>query len=168
MPRRADTTALIRRLERRDAPDLIALLSSSQPWLRLGYTAAEWRRMLRGPLVDRDAWVIAEDGRARGIAIVRRGFLAGGYLEILAIDAAARGSGLGARLLEHCESDALTRGTNLFVCVSDFNDGAQRFYERHGYVQVGRLDDLLIAGSAELLLRKTTGPRRVAPPAVDA
>ncbi|MBY0275025.1 GNAT family N-acetyltransferase [Candidatus Binatia bacterium] len=153
----------IRRLERRDVPRLVRLLATSQPWLRLGYGTADWRRLLGGPLADRDAWVIAEVGRARGIAIVRRTFLAGGYLELLAIEEAARGSGLGARLLEHCENAVLACAPNFFVCVSDFNDGARRFYEGHGYVQVGRLDDLLIPGSAELLLRKTTGPRRDAP-----
>lgn len=139
---------------------LVALLASSEPWLTLGYDAAVWRRLLRGPLANRDAWVIAEAGRARGIAIVRHGFLAGDYLELLAVDASARGDGLGTRLLEHCETDVFARARNFFVCVSDFNHGARRFYRRHGYVQVGRLDALLIPGSAELLLRKTSGPMR--------
>lgn len=153
---------VVRPLEPRDVRPLVALLASSEPWLTLGYDATGWRRLLRGPLAHRDAWVIAEDGRARGIAIVRRGFLAGDYLELLAVDASVRGSGLGARLLEHCEADVFARARNFFVCVSDFNHGARRFYRRHGYAQVGRLDDLLIAGSAELLLRKTAGPVRSA------
>ncbi len=52
------------------------------------------------------------------------------------------------------------RGRNLFVCVSDFNDGARRFYARQGYAHVGTLPDLIVRGSAELLLRKTAGPIR--------
>lgn len=139
---------------------LVALLASSEPWLTLGYVAADWRRLLGGPLANRDAWVIDVDGRARGVAIVRRGFLAGDYLELLAVDARTRGRGFGARLLAHCEADVFARTRNFFVCVSDFNADARRFYRRHGYVQVGRLDELLIAGSAEILLRKTTGPQR--------
>lgn len=160
MRRRAEASIAIRPLETRDVRALTALLASSEPWLTLGYAAGDWRRLLRGPLANRDAWVIAEEKRARGIAIVRHGFLAGDYLELLAIDAHGRHRGLGARLLAHCERDVLARAANLFVCVSDFNDGARRFYRRHGYRQVGRLDDLLIAGSAELLLRKTAGPAR--------
>ena len=140
---------------------LVALLASSEPWLTLGYVVADWRRLLGGPLANRDAWVIDDGGRARGVAIVRRGFLAGDYLELLAVDASTRSRGLGARLLAHCESDVFARTRNFFVCVSDFNANARRFYRRRGYVQVGRLDDLLIAGSAEILLRKTTGPARV-------
>lgn len=139
---------------------LVALLASSEPWLTLGYGTADWRRLLGGPLASRDAWVIDDGGRARGVALVRRGFLAGDYLELLAVDASTRSRGLGARLLAHCEAEVFARARNFYVCVSDFNADARRFYRRHGYVQVGRLDDLLITGSAEILLRKTTGPAR--------
>jgi ribosomal protein S18 acetylase RimI-like enzyme len=160
MPARADASLAIRRLAPGDVRPLVALLASSEPWRTLGYVAADWRRLLGGPLANRDAWVIAADGRARGIAIVRRGFLAGDYLELLAIDETSRSRGLGAQLFAHCEADVFARTRNFFVCVSDFNDGARRFYRRHGYAQVGRLDELLIPGSAEILLRKTTGPQR--------
>lgn len=156
----ASAPATIRGLERRDVRALVALLASSEPWLTLGYVAEDWRRLLGGPLASRDAWVIDVGGRARGVAIVRRGFLAGDYLELLAVDAAVRSRGFGARLLAHCEADVFARARNFFVCVSDFNAEARRFYRRHGYVQVGRLDDLLVAGRAEILLRKTTGPAR--------
>ena len=37
------------------------------------------------------------------------------------------------------------------LLVSDFNDGAQRFYARHGYVQVGRLPALVASNVDELL-----------------
>ena len=72
----------------------------------------------------------------------------------------ARTRRCGATLLAHVEAIAFARGRNLFVCVSDFNDGAPRFYGRQGYEQVGTLPDLLVRGSAELLLRKTVGPVR--------
>jgi ribosomal protein S18 acetylase RimI-like enzyme len=60
--------------------------------------------------------------------------------------------------LAQVESLAFARGKNLFACVSDFNTGARRFYRRQGFVEVGPLPDLLVSGSAEILLRKTTGP----------
>jgi ribosomal protein S18 acetylase RimI-like enzyme len=160
MRRRADAPLAIRRLEQRDVRPLVALLASSEPWLTLGYGTTDWRRLLGGPLTNRDAWVIDDGSRARGVALVRRGFLAGDYLELLAVDASTRSRGLGARLLAHCEAEVFARARNFYVCVSDFNADARRFYRRHGYVQVGRLDDLLITGSAEILLRKTTGPAR--------
>ena len=46
----------------------------------------------------------------------------------------------------------------MFLCVSDFNRGALRLYQRLGYELVGALPDFLVSGSAELLLRKTRGP----------
>ena len=100
------------------------------------------------------------DGGVAGLALVRPRFLGGDYLELFAVAAAARGRGLGAALLAHLETVVFARARNFFVCVSDFNDGARRFYARHGYAHVGTLPDLLVRGSAELLLRKSSGPVR--------
>jgi len=47
---------------------------------------------------------------------------------------------------------------NVFLCVSDFNKGARRFYEKLGYETVGELRDYIIKGRSEILLRKTVGP----------
>jgi ribosomal protein S18 acetylase RimI-like enzyme len=44
--------------------------------------------------------------------------------------------------------------------VSDFNREAQGFYTKMGYRKVGELTDFIIAGHAEILLRKTIGPIR--------
>jgi ribosomal protein S18 acetylase RimI-like enzyme len=46
----------------------------------------------------------------------------------------------------------------VFLCVSNFNTGARRLYERLGYEVVGSLRDFLVAGRAEVLLRKSRGP----------
>jgi hypothetical protein len=70
---------------------------------------------------------------------------------------------VGPALLAHVERVAFARAPNLFVCVSDFNHGARRFYARHGYTRVGTLPDMLVRDSSELLLRKTIGPARQAP-----
>ena len=138
----------------------IALLVGSQPWTRLGYTAADWERILATPLEGREGFVLVTGAGVAGLALVRPRFLAGDYLELFAIAAGRRGQGLGAVLLRHIEQVAFGRGQNLFVCVSDFNAAARRFYARKGYTEVGALPDLLIRGSAEILLRKTRGPIR--------
>jgi ribosomal protein S18 acetylase RimI-like enzyme len=44
------------------------------------------------------------------------------------------------------------------MCVSSFNDGALRLYQRLGYQKVGELPDYIVAGHSEILLRKTIGP----------
>ncbi len=41
-----------------------------------------------------------------------------------------------------------------FLCVSSFNDGARRLYERLGYQYIRELRDHLMPGASELLYRK--------------
>jgi ribosomal protein S18 acetylase RimI-like enzyme len=66
--------------------------------------------------------------------------------------------GLGSRLLEFAEERIRRVSPNIFMCVSSFNVGARRLYERHGYRVVGELTDYLVQGHSEILLRKTFGP----------
>ena len=155
---RAERTVRAYRAE--DRPAVVAMLVGRDPWQRLGYAAADWERLLAVPLAGREGWVIERGGQPAGFALLRLGFLLGDYLELFVIAAAAEGAGLGRELLAVVEQAAFARSANLFVCVSDFNTAARRFYEHLGYREVGLLPDLLVAGSAERLLRKTTGPAR--------
>jgi len=148
--------------------DASVALLDSDPWRRLGYEPEDWDRLLVTPLREREGIVAVAAGEVVGLAIVRPRFLAGDYLELFAVAAAARGRGVGAALLGHVESIVFTRARNLFVCVSDFNEGAGRFYARNGYARVGAFPELLIRGSSELLLRKTSGPIREAGPRTPA
>jgi GNAT superfamily N-acetyltransferase len=157
MPAAGDV--VIRPFQATDRDPAVALLDSD-PWRRLGYTAADWTGLLATPLQEREGFVAVTGDGVAGLALVRPRFLAGDYLELLAIAAPARGRGVGAALLGHVESVVFARARNLFVCVSDFNHGARRFYARHGYARIGSVPELLIPGSAELLLRKTSGPVR--------
>ena len=109
--------------------------------------------------------ILVQDGHVSGIALVRPKFLFGDYLELLAVAPTLIGQGLGRLLLAQVESLAFARGKNLFACVSDFNTGARKFYRRHGFVEIGPLPDLLVPGSAEILLRKTIGPVQGGAPA---
>lgn len=140
-----------------DRAAVIALLAESEPWKRLGYTVDFWDRMFAPLPQGRDSFVLTRGGQIAGIAILRRQFLLGDYLELLAVAPALTGQGLGALLLRHLESIVFVRAKNLFVCVSDFNTGARQFYRRHGFQEIGPLPDFLVRGSAEILLRKTVG-----------
>jgi ribosomal-protein-alanine N-acetyltransferase len=105
--------------------------------------------------------VLEIDGNVRGIAIVRRKFLFGDYLELLGIAPSADGAGAGRpAMLSHVESLTFARAVNMFACVSDFNEGARAFYRKQGYKEIGPMPNFLIPGYAEILLRKTTGPAR--------
>ena len=111
--------------------------------------------------VDRDTFVMEAEGTVVGIAIVRRKFLFGDYLELLGIAPSATGAGLGSLLLSHIESLTFARAKNVFACVSDFNEGARAFYRKQGYKEIGPMPNFLIPGYAEILLRKTIGPSRM-------
>lgn len=151
---------LIRDYRAGDSAAVVTLLAGSDPWRRLGYGDADWKRLFHGTVAGqgREGYVVEIDGEIAGIALLRQRFLLGSYLELLAIAPEARGQGLGSALLGHVETLVFGQANNLFVCVSDFNEGARRFYARHGYREIGPIPDLLIAGSSELLLRKTLGP----------
>lgn len=151
---------LIRPFQEKDREAVVLMLADSDPWKRLGYSAPEWERLFQMPLQEREAFVIESDGRVAGIALLRQRFLLGDYLELLAIAPSAQGQGLGRALLAHVETLVFQRTPNLFVCVSDFNRGARKFYARQGYQEIGSIPNLLIPGSAEVLLRKTIGPAR--------
>jgi ribosomal-protein-alanine N-acetyltransferase len=143
-----------------DREAIIGMLAQSDPWKRLGYGPADWQRMFDAHLQDRDSFVVEANGQVVGLALLRQRFLLGDYLELLAVAPSSQGKGYGAQLLQHLELAVFQRTNNLFVCVSDFNEGARRFYARHGYKEIGPIPNFLIPGSAEILLRKTQGPVR--------
>ena len=153
----------IRPFASEDCSTVVGILMASEPWVRLGYKSADWERLFNPLPQGREAYVIERDGRIAGFALLRLKFLFGDYLELFAIAEWARGHALGRRLLRYVESVTFSRGTNLFACVSDFNEPARRFYEKEGYQEIGVLSDFLIAGSSEILLRKTRGPARSHP-----
>ncbi len=150
----------IRSYKPEDREAVIRILGDAEPWKTLGYTSADWERLFDPLPPGREGFVIEADEAVAGLALLRQRFLLGDYLELLAIAPWAQGNGLGGTLLAYLENVVFGRVKNLFACVSDFNQGARRFYERHGYKEIGPIPNLLIQGSAEILLRKTAGPAK--------
>lgn len=65
----------------------------------------------------------------------------------------ARGSGLGTTLLAEFEDEARSRGcTHVFV--TSFTFQAPGFYERHGYREIFRWEDVPVVGASDVHLRK--------------
>ncbi len=154
------SSATVRPYKPDDFAAVVSLLTDLDPWRRLGYSASDWERLFETPLQGPEAFVIETGGSVVGIGVLRQRFLFGDYLELFAIAASAQGRGLGQTFLAHLESVVFRRAKNLFVCVSDFNHQARRFYERNGYTEIGPILHLLIPGSSEILLRKTIGPAK--------
>ncbi len=148
---------MIRPLVEADLPALARGLAGLDLMRRYGRDAAALERALRGALDRGEGLLVAEEGGAiQGLAwFLRSGTLAlGGYLRLIAVLDAAQGRGAGAALLAAFEAEVVRESPHAFLLVSDFNAGAQRFYERHGYARVGPLPALVLPGVAEVLYWK--------------
>lgn len=117
-------------------------------------TAELLARDLRAALARGDGLLVHDggDGAAGLVWFLSSGTLGmGGYLRLLAVAPGANRRGLGSALLAAFEEAVARWSGHAFLLVSDFNDGAQRFYQRHGYLQVGRLPALVLPDVDELL-----------------
>ena len=140
----------------REAETCARLMAGSEPWITLGRSYEASLAIIRDP--TREVYVLRRDDALAGFMILCMVGAFVGYIQTICIDPAHRGLGLGSRLLEYAEQRILAEHSNVFMCVSSFNPGARRLYERLGYHPVGELTDYLIAGHSEILLRKTRGP----------
>ncbi len=76
------------------------------------------------------------------------------YLRLIAVDESFRGQRVGSLLLEAFEANTRHIGRDYLLLVSDFNEGAIRMYEKHGYVQRGSLPGFAREGITELIMVK--------------
>jgi GNAT superfamily N-acetyltransferase len=87
---------------------------------------AEHQPLLGGWFLDRDeVWVAEEDGVVIGFIGVN-----GDELTHINVDPAAQNRGVGGALLDHAKC---LRPDRLELWVFQKNEGARRFYERHGF-----------------------------------
>ena len=119
-----------------DLPGLLAL-EATFPGDRM--SARQFRRHLASP---RARWQVAEEGgRLLGYSLVllRRG-TARARLYSIAVDPAARGRGLGRRLLAASEQAAAAAGcTGMVLEVRQDNPAANALYQDRGYRRVAAL-----------------------------
>ncbi len=86
----------------------------------------EHRPVLGGWFIERGpVFVDEDDGRVLGFSGVKDGELTHLY-----VDPAAQNRGVGSRLMEHAKAES---GDSLYLWVFQKNEGARRFYERHGF-----------------------------------
>jgi ribosomal protein S18 acetylase RimI-like enzyme/predicted double-glycine peptidase len=103
-----------------------------------------------------DIWLAEENGVVLGDAVVlyRQGFHSSRLYSIV-VSPKARGKGIGAKLLAHCEAAAKERGCiTLRLEVREDNDAAINLYRSRGYDLIARTDDYYEDGSTALRMRK--------------
>ena len=135
------------------------LMAASDPWITLGRDLDTCRAVVfDGALEKYGAFAGSEFAGFIGIAM-QGAFI--GYIKAICVAQPFRGQGVGSALLRHAEERIFRDSPNVFLCVSSFNAGARRLYERRGYETVGELRDYVVRGHSEFLLRKTAGPLSV-------
>jgi ribosomal protein S18 acetylase RimI-like enzyme len=131
------------------------MMAGSEPWITLnrGYEAS--LEILRD--ASKERYVARAGGELVGFLILNMGGALAGYIQTICVAEEKRGQGIGARLVAFAEERIFRDSPNVFLCVSSFNAGARRLYDRLGYRVVGELPDYLVAGHSETLMRKTIG-----------
>jgi ribosomal protein S18 acetylase RimI-like enzyme len=108
-----------------------------------------------------DIWLVEESGEilADAVVLYRQGFHSARLYSIV-VSPKARGKGIGAKLLAHCEAAAKERGCiTLRLEVREDNDAAIQLYRTRGYDFIGRTDDFYEDGSTALRMRKRLDKR---------
>ncbi len=145
-----------------EARACVARLMEFGPWRTVGIPAKKLFKDLTNP--QREVFVAERDAKITGILILHFGGSFDGYLQLLAVFPEFQNGGLGEKILRFAEEKIFASSKNVFLCVSSFNPRAQKFYDRLGYRKVGELENFLVAGQNEILMRKTRGPLLEFPP----
>jgi diamine N-acetyltransferase len=137
------------------AKELGAAISKVGPWAHYARTGEQVARSLtRGGEVTACYQVRCGNELAGGI-VIHPNWLIGPYLQMIAVLPEFQKLGIGARIIGWYETEARAHNQrNIWLCVSGFNNGATKFYARHGFVMTAVLDGLIRRGEDELLMRK--------------
>ena len=153
-PGRSDAV-LISGVSALDAQRLGAAFAAIDPWASYPYPAESLVAYLGAQEPGAPRLLLRIDGETAGAVGLRLNWLRGPYLQFLGVLPGFQRRGLGSAVLDWIERET-RKGSdrNLWVAASDFNVGAIRFYEGHGFEQVARFDGLVRDDRAEILMRK--------------
>jgi ribosomal protein S18 acetylase RimI-like enzyme len=149
----------IRLMQPADIPAISRWMADMPLWKRYGVTPESASAQFAEALLHGDLALVAEahdspPGDNCGFAWCLPGgaFGRSDYLRLIGVRADCAGQGIGAALLTEVETRATSN--DLILLVSDFNEGAQRFYKRMGYQQIGAIPGYILPDVTELIFRK--------------
>jgi len=146
-------TVATRRLSTpKDEDHCARLMSTSEPWMSLGRDYTKALAVVRDPLAE--VYIAEGEGQFAGFIILSLVGVLNGYIRTIAVAHDMRGRGVGSQLMAAAEERIFSQSPNAFLCVTAFNDGARRLYERLGYEYVGELKDYFVRGTSELFVSK--------------
>ena len=144
----------LRLMSEAHARGLALAFAPLDPWNRLGQSAQTIEGVLKERRRGAASYLIRVDQSPAGAVVVHAPWLLGVYLKFLAVLPDYQGTGVGAAALRWLEQEAEGAFGNLWVCASAFNTGGAAFYEANGFARVAVLEDLIVEGEDEILLRK--------------
>jgi [ribosomal protein S18]-alanine N-acetyltransferase len=130
-------------------------MAESEPWITLQRDYSSSLRNLSS--AEKEIYVAVQDEEVMGFIVLNLhgGFV--GYIQSICVASQWRGRAVGRKLVAFAEERVFREYPNMFICVSSFNPGAQRFYRTLGYEVVGEIKNYIVDGHSEILLRKTIG-----------
>lgn len=143
-------------LDTAEAETCARMMAHSEPWVTLGRDFDAALETITD--ASREVYVATTRDEIVGFIVLLMHGAFVGYIQSVCVTPGWRGRGIGTELMGFAERRIFSEAPNVFICVSSFNEGAQRLYERLGYEVVGELEDYIVPGHSELLLRKTIGP----------
>jgi ribosomal protein S18 acetylase RimI-like enzyme len=150
----------IRLMQSTDAAPIARWTAEIPLWQRYGIQAEALAAQLEAAIAGGSdllySLVLADDPVARGFVwCLRRGaFGRSPYIRLIGVHPYFASRGFGGVLLEHIEAICSDFNNLLFLLVSDFNLDAQRFYQRHGYQQIGEIPAFVLPDVSELIYCK--------------
>ena len=139
-----------------EATACAGIMSSSDPWLKLGRGYDACLAVVSN--ATRERYVARRGESLAGFIVLNMNGPFPGYIQVVCAAPEFRGQGVGTELVRFAEERIFRDSPNVFLCVSSFNEGARRLYERLGYSAVGELTDYIAEGYSEILMRKSRGP----------
>lgn len=137
-------------------PIFADMMVRTNPWVTLKMDENQCLSAFQGPC--KDIFAAEDHDQLIGFIIIQTSGTFRGYIQTLCVAEGFRGQGVGRKLLEFAEENSRIYSTNLFICVSDFNQEALKLYLNFGFEKIGLLPDLVKKGFTEILLRKSFGP----------
>ena len=159
------SATVIRPLSAEDGAPCAQMMSQSEPWLTLGRDYDASYQTICDPI--KEVYLATLEGTIAGFIIINMTGAFAGYIQSVCVDANWRGQGIGTQLIKYAEEQIFQRTPNVFICVSSFNHRALKLYKQLGYSVIGELQDYIVAGASEILLRKTIAPLTTFSPCID-
>jgi ribosomal protein S18 acetylase RimI-like enzyme len=132
------------------------MMADSEPWITLKRDYESSLDIILDPF--REVYIAKEENDILGFIIIEMKGAFIGYIKSIYTTPKCRGIGVGSKLMKFIEDRIFRETPNVFICVSNFNIDAQRFYLRLGYETIGELTNYIVSGSSEILMRKTIAP----------